>query len=263
MTNSIGIHFNIVFIGSGNVAWHLAPALFDAGHNIMQVYSRNYESAEKLAKVVGARATNKYSEIDSTAHIYIYAIKDDALQWVANQIKIERGLHIHTSGSVPMKIFRNIRQDYGCLYPLQTFSKEKSTDLKKVSFFIEANNSDNLTIIRDITTGISRKIYELSSEDRKTLHLAGVFASNFTNLMWIKAERILAQKRIPFSAMHSLITEGVNKAKLIGPRKAQTGPAKRGDQRIIDQHIAMLSEEPVWQEIYTMLSEQIRNETGK
>ncbi|MBO6365832.1 DUF2520 domain-containing protein, partial [Enterococcus faecalis] len=129
MRNSIGIHFNITFIGAGNVAWHLAPALYDAGHHIVQVYSRTLESAEALAKQVGAKATNKYEEVEPTSHIYIYALTDDSLQWVMNHIKIRKGLHIHTAGSMPISIFKQVRDNYGCIYPLQTFTKEKRVDL--------------------------------------------------------------------------------------------------------------------------------------
>lgn len=78
--------------------------------------------------------------------------------------------------------------------------------------------------------------------------------------MYIKAEKILREKRIPFKVLGNLIQEGINKAKKIGPQKAQTGPAIRGDNRIIDQHISMLANEPEWQEVYTILSDLIKKE---
>ena len=258
MRNSIGIHFNITFIGAGNVAWHLAPALYDAGHHIVQVYSRTLESAVALARQVGAKATNVYEEVEPTSHIYIYALTDDSLQWVMNHIKIRKGLHIHTAGSMPISIFKQVRDNYGCIYPLQTFTKEKRVDLRKVPFFIEANTKENETLINDIARCMSQKIYRLSSEDRKQLHLAGVFACNFSNLMYVYAEKILGKKNIPFEVMHGLVTESVNKVKKIGPKASLTGPARRGDNRILDQHISLLHSDPDWQEIYTLLSEQIK-----
>ena len=149
-----------------------------------------------------------------------------------------------------------MRDNYGCLYPLQTFTKEKRVDLRKVPFFIEANNIESETLINDIARCMSQKIYRLSSEDRKQLHLAGVFACNFSNLMYVYAEKILGRKNIPFDVMHGLVTESVNKVKKIGPRASLTGPARRGDNRILDQHISLLHKDPEWQEIYTLLSEQ-------
>lgn len=259
MTSCTGTRFNITFIGAGNVAWHLAQALYDAGHHIVQVYSRTLASAQALARLVDAKPVTGYDEIES-AHIYIYSLKDDALQWVVNHVKTTRGLHIHTSGSVPMSIFKASKVNYGCMYPLQTFTKAKSIDFRKVPFFIEANTDDNLKLINELVRSMSQKIYCLSSEDRQTLHLAGVFACNFTNLMYIKAEKILQGKGLPFDVVKNLITEQVNKAKKIGPRAAQTGPAARGDRRIIDKQIAMLASEPQWQEVYSLLTELIINE---
>lgn len=259
MTNCIGIHSNISFIGAGNVAWHLAQALYDAGHHIVQIYSRTKESAEALARLVNAQPITNYAEIEP-AHIYIYSLKDDVLQWAANNVKITKGLHIHTSGSIPMSIFKASKTNYGCMYPLQTFTKAKSVDLRKVPFFIEANNDDNEKKINELVRTMSQKTYHLSSEDRQTLHLAGVFACNFTNLMYIKAEKILQSKSLPFEVIKNLITEQVNKAKKIGPKAAQTGPAIRGDRRTIDKQIAMLANEPQWQEVYSLLTELIANE---
>ena len=258
MTKSIGIHFNITFIGAGNVAWHLAQALYDAGHHIVQVYSQSIESASALARIVNAQPTNRYEDIEPSSHIYIYALKDDALQWVVNHIKIDVGLHIHTSGSVPMSIFEASKKRFGCMYPLQTFSKTKSIDFRKVPFFIESNKAEDEVIINDLVRCMSQKVYHLSSEDRQTIHLAGVFTSNFTNLMYWKAASLLETKNIPFSVMKGIMTEAVNKAKLIGPENAQTGPAIRGDQKVMNKHCQMLASEPQWQEVYMLLSELIQ-----
>lgn len=258
MTKFIGIHFNITFIGAGNVAWHLAQALYDAGHHIVQVYSRSMESAVQLARLVGAKATNSFDEIEASSHIYIYALKDDALQWVVNHINVDKGLHIHTSGSMPMSVFAASKQRYGCMYPLQTFSKGKSVDFRKVPFFIEANSKGDEVLVSDLVRSVSQKVYSLSSEDRPTIHLAGVLVSNFTNLMYWKAAKLLEEKKIPFDVMKGLMTEAVNKAKLIGPENAQTGPAVRDDRRVMDKHLQMLASDPQWQEVYILLSELIQ-----
>lgn len=260
MTKSIQPHYNITFIGAGRVAYHLAPAFANAGHKIVQVYSRNIENAIQLASIVGAEPTCRFDSINKLSDIYIYCIADDAVQWVMNHIHVSEGLHIHTSGSLSIDIFKKTRTDYGCLYPLQTFSKEKKIDLRKISFFIEANNPTNLNKINLLARDITKNIYEISDEDKKFIHLAAVFANNFTNLMYIKAEKILQEKNIPFKVLNNLIQEGVNKAKKIGPQKSQTGPAIRNDNRIIDLHISMLSKEPEWQEVYTLLSDLIKKE---
>ena len=260
MIKSIQPHYNITFIGSGRVAHHLAPAFANAGHKIIQVYSRNIENAIVLADMVGAEPICKFDSVNKLSDIYIYCISDDAVQWVMNHIQVHEGLHIHTSGSLSIDIFKKTRVDYGCLYPLQTFSKDKKIDMRKISFFINANNRSNLNKINLLARDITNNVYEVTDEDKRYIHLAAVFANNFTNLMYIKAEKILQDKNIPFKVLGNLIQEGVNKAKKIGPQKEQKNHAIRGDVRIIDQHISMLSNEPEWQEVYTILSDLIKKE---
>ncbi len=46
----------ITIIGSGNVATHLAAAFKNAGHSIVQVYSRDMQNASLLAYHVRAEA---------------------------------------------------------------------------------------------------------------------------------------------------------------------------------------------------------------
>lgn len=249
--------YDITFIGAGNVAWHLAQALYHSGHRIVQIFSRSHETASALADKVNARPVTDYREILPTAQLYIYALKDDILPAAIEQMPITSGIHIHTSGSMPMNVFERTKQHYGCLYPLQTFSKQKAVAVAEVPFFIEANTPETENVIYDTAHSIANQIYRLCSEDRKSLHLAGVFACNFTNLMYRKTEQLLAEKNLPFGIMKGLITEAVNKALCIGPSHSQTGPAERGDRKIINQHIAMLADTPEWQEIYSTLSDMI------
>lgn len=253
------MRYDITFIGAGNVAWHLARAFYNSGHRIVQVFSRSIVSASKLANEVAAKAITDYDQIEPSTHIYVYALKDDVLKSVAEQITVNTGIHVHTSGSMPMDVFKSTKKNYGCIYPLQTFSKHKNIDVSEIPFFIEGNTTDIENVIYGMANSISDRIYRLNSEGRKNLHLAGVFACNFTNLMYRKAEQLLAEKKIPFNVMENLITETVSKAMCIGPSNSQTGPAARGDKHIMEQHIAMLTSEPQWQKVYSLLSELIQN----
>lgn len=253
------MYFNITFIGAGNVAWHLAQAFNAAGHNIVQIYSRNLTNAQSLAIKTGANATDKLNEISSEADIFIYCLKDDILKTITENIHIEDKIHIHTSGSSDIKLFSTTKKNYGCIYPLQTFTKEKKQNSESIPFFIEGNNLETEKKIESLALTISHTVYRLTSEERKYLHIAAVFACNFTNLMYIKAADILKEKNIPFCVMRNLITESVEKALLIGPEKAQTGPAARNDNSIMEEHIRMLGNEKKWQKLYMELSDMIKN----
>jgi len=145
----------IVFIGSGNVATHLAIAAKQKGHCILQVYSRSAENARYLAEKVNASYSDNISHINPSADIYIFSVKDDALGQVLAEMPETEGIWIHTAGSIPMNIFRHYHDRYGVLYPLQTFSKKREIDFEKIPLFIEANDSKVCEQLQEFAGGLS------------------------------------------------------------------------------------------------------------
>jgi len=248
-----------IIIGSGNVAWHLAHWLPYCGCCVVQIFGRTLTSAQSLAMEIGAEYTNDFTEILPDADIYIYAVSDDALSSVIQNVSVKNGLHIHTSGSMEMNVFANTKENFGVLYPLQTFSKQKKVDLKQTPFFIEANNTENLTILENFAKKISEKIYEISSEQRKIVHLTGVFGCNFTNHLWNISYKLLKDNNLPFEILLPLIQESIEKLRYLTPQQAQTGPAVRGDKNVIKKHLQLLENDKDLQEIYKIFSEQIKS----
>lgn len=245
----------IICIGSGNVATHLSLALKKKGHIFSQIYSRSEENAEILAKQLNCKWTSSIHDISNDADIYLFAVKDAALEELVAKLKPNNGICIHTAGSVPITIFEKYSKNYGVMYPLQTFSKEQLVDFKKIPFFIEANNSKNEDIIFTIATELSEKVQRLSSEKRKYLHLSAVFACNFTNHMYTIANNILEQQGLDFSVILPLIDETASKVHHLSPKEAQTGPAVRFDHNIIEKQIKLIDKETA--NIYLSISKNI------
>jgi len=246
----------IVLIGAGNLATNLALGLVKQSYNISQVYSKTIESAKTLAALTNSKATNDISEIEKDAHLYIFSVKDSALEEVLNNIPPNNGLWVHTSGSIPMSVFENHNQNYGVIYPFQTFSKQRRVNFREIPVFIEANTEENFDKLCSIFLSISGKIFPLSSEKRKYVHLTGVFACNFVNHLYEISSRILEKEDIPFDIVLPLIDETAAKVHDMKPKDAQTGPAVRYDRNIIDKHLALIKDERL-KEIYRLMSEDI------
>ncbi|MDR0829285.1 MAG: DUF2520 domain-containing protein [Prevotellaceae bacterium] len=244
----------VVIIGSGNVARSLAHALPYCGCAVEQIFSRNLLSAESLALEIGSDFTDDFEKISTDADFYIYAVSDDALRVVAEQVKAKSGIHLHTSGSVEMNVFEGKKENFGVLYPFQTFSKQKLADFKNIPIFIEANSQKNLDIIFDFAKNISNNVLKINSLQRKEIHLAGVFACNFSNFFYSIADDILRKNGLPFEIILPLIEESVQKLHFISPKEAQTGPAVRGDKKIIGEHLKMLADNKDLCEIYRLIS---------
>src|SRR5258708_4652744 len=206
-------HF-VSFIGSGNVAWHLAPALDNAGFVVKEIFSPNPKHAEALTERLyqaEVKATLDFSTSDSS--IFIVAANDDAIQEVAQEIILpEEAILIHTSGSQPLTILQFAATGHlGVLYPLQTFTKNKKVQFKDVPVFIESSDEETGKVLLQIARAISTTVYEIGSEERKALHVAAVFASNFTNHLLTISQDILRQNSLSFDFLIPLIKETIEK----------------------------------------------------
>jgi predicted short-subunit dehydrogenase-like oxidoreductase (DUF2520 family) len=246
----------VVFIGAGNVATHLAIALYRKSFDIIQVYSRTMGSASALAEQVNAIPVTDIASVINDADLYIFSVKDSVLDSAASQLPKNDGIWIHTAGSVPLDIFSKYTGNYGVIYPFQTFSKGRTVDWPNIPVFIEASNADSLNTLQVIASQLSHKVSELSSDDRKYIHLTGVFACNFTNHIYTLSELFLKKVNLPFDVALPLIDETASKVHSLTPGEAQTGPAIRYDKNVIDKHLEMIEDEKI-KEIYKRMSENI------
>ena len=246
----------IIFIGSGNVATHLAIALSKAGNNIVQIFSQTLEHAQSLAKKTQATYIDDIEKISCDADLYIFSVKDDALPEILAKMPKTTGVWVHTAGSVPMDIFKTHTDDYGVMYPLQTFSKNRDVNFSAIPVFIEGSDAKTAHFLEVLAKSVLENVQYLSSEKRKYLHLAAVFACNFTNHLYALSAEILEKESISFDVLKPLIFETVAKITEMKPKEAQTGPALRFDKTIMKKHLTLLEDEQI-KNMYSLLSESI------
>lgn len=250
---------SIVFIGAGNLATNLAKELYYKGFRIAQIYSRTVEAAQVLAQTVEAEYTTDLSTVINNARLYIVSLKDTAFVELLPEIILgkEKGLWVHTAGSIPMNVWEGQIERYGVFYPMQTFSKQRKVDFSDIPIFVESNSAEDTRFLKDIAAVLSERVYEATSEQRKSLHLAAVFTCNFTNHMYTLAADLLEKYELPFEVMLPLIDETARKVHELNPHLAQTGPAIRYDKNVINNHLQMLVDDPQIQELYRLISESI------
>ncbi len=253
---------SVTLIGSGNVATHLGIALKKAGIFIDCVYSKTKENADALAQMLDANYTDKIKDIYSNSDLYIISVSDNAIEKVAKKLndKLGKSLSVvHTSGVTPSTILSNYFDSYGVLYPLQTFTKNREVDIAKVPFFINSSDSSLEHRLYILALNLSPKVFFLSDEKRKVLHVAAIFTNNFTNFLLSVTEDILKQENIPMNYIYPLITETAAKVTdELSPAKIQTGPAKRHDQNTIDTHSEYLGKYPDYKELYLKITDMIQ-----
>lgn len=248
----------VVILGAGNVATHLARAFSSVGHDVM-VWNRSEGALNAITAELGCPCTTEMAKLHRDADAYIISVKDDAVEDVAQQLAQclgrTKAVVAHTAGSLPKRIMDERFRHGGVIYPMQTFSKDKALDYTEIPFFVEEEGD----VLHRLAESVSEHVYSLSSEQRKVLHLASVFACNFANHCFVIAEDVLRQIDIPFSALLPLINETTQKLNVLSPREAQTGPAVREDDAVIGRQIQLLDNRPDLRDIYIRMSNSIRS----
>ena len=245
----------IVLIGAGNLATNLGYAFVQNGLPLRAVYSRTEAAASLLGSRLNVPSTNKLEDLPEDSDLYVYAVKDDALEGLAARIRAPQALHVHTAGSVPLQVFGD-KPRCGVLYPLQTFSKDRRVAFHNIPVFVEGNTPETAQCLRSIAEEISTRVYEAGSAQRARLHLAAVFACNFVNRMYAIADDLIRGAGLPVDVLLPLIDETAAKVHELAPAEAQTGPAVRYDRKVMDKHKDMLSDEDI-RFLYEMVSENI------
>lgn len=250
---------DLVLLGSGNVATHLYRA-FSASEKVRvkQVYNHTRNRLDTFEE-----ETPVTTSLDELAEgdVYLMALKDDVIAGVAKQLQDRKGLVAHTSGAVSLAAIEGC-QRAGVFYPLQTFSRNKEVNYCEIPFCLEAKDEKDLNLLKTLAGEISGKSYEISSAQRKKLHLSAVFVCNFVNHLYTIGESICRENNIPFEILQPLIQETANKVRTSSPSEVQTGPAIRHDDTTIQAHLELLSD-PANKEIYQTLTKAIQNFHGK
>ncbi|MFN8358150.1 MAG: Rossmann-like and DUF2520 domain-containing protein [Spirosomataceae bacterium] len=257
----------VSLIGAGNVAWHLSRALEDVGHGVQEVYSRNLKHAKELAQqCYDARAQDDLNFADSEAELFVLCVADDAFSEVLEQLVLpESAILVHTSGSKSLEelqhwasIYSDVEVHTGVFYPLQTFSKDTYITFDNIPLCIEASDAETEATLVTLGQEISSIVYLVNTAERQVLHVAAVFACNFTNHLWAITKDLLDRSQLEMLLIKPLIEETVKKALAAEhPANVQTGPARRGDQQTIQKHLQFLQSDWNTAKIYQVITDSI------
>ncbi|MEI6456200.1 MAG: DUF2520 domain-containing protein [bacterium] len=247
----------VVILGAGNLGTHLARVFKANGIKVSQVFDRLPSKGKKLAKDIGAEFASGQDKIFTGADLYILSVSDSAIETVAKILKPGDSLIAHCSGSLPMEILGPYASHYGVFYPLQTFSIRNQVSFYDIPLCVEANNPESRRQLMELANKISGKVHRINSEKRRILHLTAVLANNFTNFMYTAAEEILKSHGIPFSLLEPIIGQTALNARGGSVFKNQTGPAIRGDHKVLESQRQLLKDFPDFVELYDIITQNI------
>ena len=245
----------IAIIGAGNTAYTLCKVLKSKEIEPFCVLVRNPEKAEKVREDLGVEVVFSYEKV-LESDLAIIAVNDDAISEVVAYLIDYKGLVVHTSGTKPSELL-NRSMRFGVFYPLQTMSKTREISFDEIPLLIYANSPDDVEMLSRFAKQFSNKVEFCDDEQRKAIHLAAVYVSNFTNVMLGIGDKLLKENGLSLDLMRPLVMEMMKKSFEISPEKALTGPARRGDFATIGEHEKMLAYNPDELAIYMILTDYI------
>lgn len=250
---------SVSIIGTGNVAHWFVYAFQKVGIKIHQIYGRDLTKCQKLAETCGAEAIHDLSKLKKISDLYLFSIKDDSYEEVVSQIPIELPLAALTSGTVSARVLAPMAPRFGTIYPCQTLNSGMDFSTVEVPLCVEGGDGDTEALLLQLATQLSEKTLILHEEERRQLHLAAVFACNFTNALYGVAFDLLKNAKIEPHVLLPLLQNSLKKLNTMTPEEAQTGPAVRNDKNVINKHLDML-QDPQYREIYVILTQEIHRQ---
>ncbi|HZG00003.1 MAG TPA: DUF2520 domain-containing protein [Chitinophagales bacterium] len=248
----------LVIVGAGNVGFHLGQRLHQAGYDIKQVFSLTPHHGKSLGEKVNSTFTNDVAQITPDADVYIVCVKDDAMKNVYNVLPVKNRIVLHTAGSVVKNVSSRTDLHQGVLYPLQSFNRSAEVSWENVPVFVDGDNDSVISIASELGYALTQNVKRANDEQRLKVHIAAVFANNFSNHCLAIGQKLLEQNGYDFDVLKPLVETTFKRLQHSNPSDVQTGPAKRGDDNTVDKHLNALVEHRNWKELYRYLSDDIR-----
>ncbi len=250
----------VAVIGWGNVGYHLSLELSRQSIDTY-VVCRNYHSERHTSEdEKNLHLVNSFAELPNNIETIFLTVKDDQIATVASRLPkkmIQNASVLHSSGILPANHLKGVVPNYGIFYPLNSFSRDQDFHWAGVPVFIESGQERVSRFLHKVAEGAGARPVKNDDLMREHLHLAAVFANNFTNHLLALASDMLNKRDIPFDYLHPLIQTTVEKALRMDPAKAQTGPAIRGDKATLQKHLSKLEDEDL-KTLYRQLSRSIQ-----
>ena len=247
----------ITLVGAGNVAWHLGHRLVDTGSRIMKIISRKSRRADELSHELNCPVSQEFRVRNTDSDFLIVAVDDTYLKEILENLSTTGTIILHTSGSLGMDVFGPATDRYGVIYPLQTLTAGVPVDFSSIPLCIEGSDSTTLAEIGNLASQLSSVVNYIDSYQRRILHLAGVISNNFTNHLITLAIEVMEKNHLDRELLMPLLEETISKLRKTDPYNAQTGPARRHNTEIINQHLELLSSEPRLKKLYSIISDSI------
>ncbi len=137
----------------------------------------------------------------------------------------------------------------------------QTSDFSTIPIIVESENTETIEALLTVAKRLTNNTHVLTAAQKKALHISAIGINNFTYFILSKSKEYCNINNLNFSILKPLLKQTIesfsNEEK---PLQKQTGPARRGDLTIIENHIEALSGDKEFQALYKDLSQYILSE---
>jgi predicted short-subunit dehydrogenase-like oxidoreductase (DUF2520 family) len=171
--------------------------------------------------------------------LLIIATPDDEVRRVAaSVVPVETTVVIHLAGSLGLDVLET-HPRRGSVHPLVPLPTVATGAERLRSGLTFAVAGDPMT--RAVVASLGGRVVTVEDPDRPSYHAAASIAANHMVALIGQVERVAASAGLPLDAFADLMRAALDDAVDLGPRRALTGPAARGDWDTVERHRRALS----------------------
>jgi predicted short-subunit dehydrogenase-like oxidoreductase (DUF2520 family) len=169
--------------------------------------------------------------------LLVVATPDRAVADVAGMVTpIGATVVAHLSGSLGLDALEP-HPRRAAIHPLMTMPDAEIGAAKLVgSWFAIAGDP----LVAEVVAALRGRSFTVDEDRRAIYHAAACVASNHVAALLGQVERLAAEAGVPFDAFFDIVRATVDNCAELGPRRAITGPAARGDDETIARHRAAI-----------------------
>ena len=213
---------SIRIIGPGRAGTSLAAALAAHGWDVVGFLGRHDDLAD------AARGVD----------ILVIATPDDAVAHTAAAVAPEAGTTVlHLSGSLGLDALAP-HPHRAALHPLVPLPNAVVGATRLASGVTFAVSGE--PVARRMALSLGGRVVEVADADRAAYHAAACIAANHVVALLGQVERVAASAGLDLEAFLPLTRAAVDDVAALGPRRALTGPAVRGDWDTLSRHLDAL-----------------------
>jgi len=213
---------SIRIIGPGRAGTSLAAALAAHGWDVVGFLGRHDDLAG------AARGVD----------ILVIATPDDAVAPTAAAVAPEADTTVlHLSGSLGLEVLAP-HPHRAALHPLVPLPNAVVGATRLASGVTFAVSGE--PVARLLALSLGGRVVEVADADRAVYHAAACIAANHVVALLGQVERVAASAGLDLEAFLPLTRAALDDVAALGPRRALTGPAVRGDWDTLSRHLDAL-----------------------